>query len=320
MSALEATNLSNSVLSNLVAAILKETTPAAQAKPVELSAICEKLADEAGASLAAIVPSVDFAVTGVQPCRLSEFAVSEYPAMFVLARQEDARDIILFRFSARSVDWWVSSSLGGSPARKPGDMAPISPIEVRVGRIAIDLTLAALVRVLSGFGIDLTIHECRTSAIVEDLPKFPDDPSGYAVSIALAPVAAGLTMSFFVSQAMAVDWSEKTSRADDVDSVAQGVAGDNDWPEELENQFSSVTVSIEAALTTELVELSTLLSWAPGQLIELQVTTETPVRFLSNEVPLFNGRLGRIDDRLSVQVLDAIEFIGVGRDAWTSGV
>lgn len=317
MSVLEATNLGHSVLSNLVAAILRETNPAAQAKSIELSALCEKLAAEAGASLAAIVPSVDFAVTGVQSCRLSEFAASEYPAMFVLARQDDARDIILFRLSARAVDWWVSASLGGAPARNPGDMAPITPIEVRVGRVAIDLTLAALVRVLSGFAIDLTLHECRTSAIVEDLPKFSDDPSGYAVSMVLA---AGLTISFFVSQALAVEWSEKTSRETETDSVTQGGAGDNKWPEEFENQFSGVTVSIEAALTTELVELSTVLSWAPGQLIELEVTTATPVQFLSNDVPLFNGRLGRIDDRLTVQVLDAIEFIGVGNDEWASGV
>ncbi len=227
--------------------------------------------------------------------------------MFVLARQDEGHDIILFRFSAEAVDWWVASSLGGTPSRKPGDLQPVSAIEVRVGRVAIDLTLGALVRVLSGFGVDLTLHECKTSAAVEDLPKFPDDPTGYSITFGLVPAINSLSICFFVPESLAAEWSEKTSQLSESDSVTQGSPSDNGWTEDFENQFSTVSVSIDAVLTAELIELEEVLSWAPGRIVELSATAESLLRFVSNDVPLFTGRLGRIDEQLCVQVQDAIE-------------
>jgi flagellar motor switch protein FliM len=287
---------------------------------VRLSKLCEQLAEEAGASLAALVPSIRCSVAEIQSCRLSEFAASQYPSMFVLARQDKGHDIILVRFSAEAVDWWVSSSLGGEPARKPGNLTPVSAIEARVGRVAVDILLGSLVQVLSSFGVDLALHECRTSAVVEDLPNFPDDLTGYAATFGLVPAPVNSAISFFVSEGLAIEWSRATAPLDSSDSVAQGKASDNGPVEELDSRFSNVSVSIDAVLTTELVDLQELLNWRSGRVLQLQATTETLIRFVSDDVPLFRGRLGKVDDQLCVEVQSMIKPGPAGLDEVSFGL
>jgi flagellar motor switch protein FliM len=313
-------SLDDAFLNSLASAILNEAKPKTQTNPVRLSRLCEQLADEAGASLAALVPAIRCSVADIQSCRLSEFAASQYPSMFVLARQDKGHDIILVRFSAETVDWWVSSSLGGEPARMPGNLKPVSAIEARVGRVAIDILLGALVQVLSSYGIDLALHECRTSAVVEDLPNFPDDLTGYEVSMGLVPGTAKFSICFFVSEALAVEWSRATALAEHPNIVAEGQIEDKDSPEEFDSRFSNVSVSIDAVLTTELVELQELLNWTAGRVLQLQVTTESSIRFFSDDVPLFTGRLGKVDDQLCVEVQVAIKPGPSGLDEVSFGV
>lgn len=299
-------SLDDAFLNSLASAILNETKPKSQANPVRLSRLWEKLAEEAGASLATLVPAIRTSVAGIQSCRLSEFAASQYPSMFVLARLDKRHDIILVRFSAETVDWWVASSLGGAPARVPGNLKPISAIEARVGRVAIDILLGTLVQVLASFEIDLALHECRTSAVVEDLPNFPDDLSGYEISMGLVPGNARYSICLFVSEALAAEWSRATASSDH-SGITEGQLENKDSPEEFDSRFSNVSVSIDAVLTTELIELRELLSWTAGRVLQLQATTESAIRFISDDVPLFTGRLGKVDDQLCVEVQAAIK-------------
>jgi flagellar motor switch protein FliM len=307
-------SLDTAFLNSLASAILNEAKPKQPKSSVRLSKLCEKLAEDAGASLAALVPTIRCSVAEIQSCNLSEFAASQYPSMFVLARQDRGNDIILVRFSAEAVDWWVSSSLGGEPARRPGNLSPVSAIEARVGRVAVDILLGALVQVLSSFGVDLALHECRTSAVVEDLPNFPDDLSGYAVTIGLVPAPVNFAISFFVSESLANEWSLATAPADTADSATQGKAVDTEPTEEFDSRFSNVSVSIDAVLTTELVDLEDLLGWKSGRVLRLQATTETLIRFVSDDVALFKGRLGKVDDQLCVEVHSVIKPGPAGLD------
>lgn len=299
-------SLDGAALSHLVSAILNESRGLAPGGTVDLGKVWDKLVVELTPGLAAIVPVVECAVLGVQPCRLSDYTASE-PAMFVLARQDEGHGLLLFRFSAEAVDWWLSCSLGGAPVSGLPAMRAISNFEVRVGRVAIDLAIGALVRVLSALRIDLKLHECRACSAAQDLPSLPSDRSGYVVAIGLVPNSASLKLSFFISDDLARDWATSlATESETLDSVAQAKSDQDHWTDGFATQMSTITVEIDAVLTTESIELEEMLAWSPGHVVALQATTESHVLLVSHDVALFSGRLGKIEGQLSVQLGHAI--------------
>lgn len=300
-------SLDDEIVSNLVQAILGESKPAETPQSADLGPLAKGLAGDLTGSLSAIVPGIDCWVRGLEPCRYSGFISQPDPSMFVLARPGDERGLILVSLGAETLDWWVTCSLGGTPAGGVPPRQDFTNMEVRVGRVALDLGLGGLVRVLSSFGIDLSFRECRAAATVKDLPPMSDDPMGYGVRIGLSPNSDAQFISLFVTEDLGRQWSDVLASRQSADSPAQGKSHEVGMAAAFETHLAGVSVEIVAVLVAEPVELDELLSWAPGGVVPLRASTESLVRLTSNDVPLFSGRLGKIDGRLCVQIGSPID-------------
>jgi flagellar motor switch protein FliM len=308
MSGAAAKTLDDDLVSSLVQAILEETKPAETSRSLDLAALAKGLAAELSAPLAGIVSGVECWVQGIQACRYSDFTDPLSPSMFVLARPGQDRGLILFGLGAQTLDWWVTCSLCGEPVAGAAQRRDFTAIEIRIGRIALEHGLAGMVRTLSSFGIELSLRDVRPAGSAKDLPPLGEDPLGYAVRIGLSSKSDEQFISVFATDDLVRSWAgaiETHQQA--AESPAQAKSNELMIPAGIETHLASVSVEIAAVLTAEPIELDQLLSWTPGVVVTLRATTETPVRLTSKDVPLFSGRLGKIDGRLCVQVGSAID-------------
>lgn len=283
-----------------------KAAPAAQAS--DLQQVMAKFIDDFGPSAAAIVPAAECAVVATVALRLSDYLGRHTePSMFVMARHVDRGGFVLVRMGGNALDWWVSSALGGATAGNGNAPRPISPVEARLGRVAVDLALQSLVRVLSSWGVNVDFHEGRVATHASDVSA-ADDPWITAVAIGLSRAEDGPTLDLIVSQELAADWNAVLiGLADADDSVAQAKSLDKTWLAGMEAQLSAVSVPVEAVLCHHVVALGDIASWSPGRTLPLDVTAASPVRLVANGVPLVMGELGKRGGVVCVRIGAAID-------------
>jgi flagellar motor switch protein FliM len=79
---------------------------------------------------------------------------------------------------------------------------------------------------------------------------------------------------------------------------------DQIWETHLAHELRSTSVKVEAVLDEVVMPLSEVLGWKPGSQITLNATPESPVHINSSGVPLFEGQMGRKNDRVAIRVED----------------
>lgn len=322
MTSAAATARDDAWVDSLVTALAATGRAAAQA--AELDALMAKFIDDFGPSVAGIVSAAECVVGGIATLRLSEYLGRHTePSMFVMARHVDRGGFVLVRMGGDALDWWVSSALGGAPAGAGPASRPISAVEARLGRVAVDLALQSLVRVLSSLDINADFHEGRVATHARDVPTVADDPWITVVTFGLSRAEDGPALDLVVSQELAADWSTVlVALADADDSAAQAKSPDKTWIDGMEAQLSAVSVPVEAVLCHQVVGLDDIASWSLGRTLPLDVTAAAPVRLVANGVPLVVGELGKRGGVLCVRIGAALDHefdvsgaLGTGRAA-----
>lgn len=85
---------------------------------------------------------------------------------------------------------------------------------------------------------------------------------------------------------------------------------DNIWETHLANELRSTNIQVEAILDEVVIPLSEVLSWKPGSQLALTADPETPVLISSSGVPLFQGQMGRKNDKVAIRIDDRAEREG----------
>lgn len=101
------------------------------------------------------------------------------------------------------------------------------------------------------------------------------------------------------------------------DRLAQSFPGerfghDPIWQRHLAGRVREATVELEAVLEEPALTLRRLLELRPGSVLGLSARPDAPVVLCCNGVPMFKGKLGRVDDRVSVRVE---EWLGRERES-----
>ena len=157
--------------------------------------------------------------------------------------------------------------------------APLSPVQFRFERLEVNPRFAAISRlsnacILSRLRVDM---EDRGGRIELLLP--------YAT---LEPVRELLLQQFM---------GEKFGR----DSI---------WETHLADELRHTELSLDVVLDEQTMPLASVLSLRRGDLITLNVAPGAPVRLRCGDVPLFEGELGRRENRLAVRIERELNRLG----------
>jgi flagellar motor switch/type III secretory pathway protein FliN len=309
MSVGEAASLTDEILRRLVNALKSEVSAQPESWDEQLDSLLEAFVAEASPGMQSIVPTVECTIARRAMERLTSSLDPSAPALYVMARQEERGGFVLVRFGAVGVEWWLTQSLGGSPPNSADALRRrISSIGARVGRIAIDLALGSMARVLSAFSLDVAFHECKMATEYEDVPCPQDNPWVHHIVLSLSPDVPDVTLELMISEQLVAQWCEAVkSKETTDDSAAQAKSSDHRWSEGLAQQVEVVRVSAQAVLCTQSVDLNDVATWRPGSVLTLETTTDKPIELVSNEVPLFWGTLGKMDGKLCVRLGNSIE-------------
>jgi len=79
---------------------------------------------------------------------------------------------------------------------------------------------------------------------------------------------------------------------------------DNIWENHLANEVNSTKVKVKAVLDEVTLPLSEVLSWKPGSQIVLNAGPDSMVGMEAGGVPLFQGRMGRKNNKVAIRVED----------------
>jgi flagellar motor switch protein FliM len=82
---------------------------------------------------------------------------------------------------------------------------------------------------------------------------------------------------------------------------------DSIWETHLAEELRSTEVALDVVLDEQMVPLSSIISLKVGDRIALGVSPGAPVRLRCGEVPLFEGELGRQEQRLAVRISRELE-------------
>jgi flagellar motor switch protein FliM len=296
--------LTDEALQRLIAALKPSAAPQPDMPEAELRFLFEKLAEELTPALQSIVPISECSFEGQAFVRYSSALNSTDPALYVLARQNEQPGFVLVRLGAVAVEWWLTRSLGGqSSPRTSIELSQISKIGARVGRIAIDLTLGTLARILSSWSVDVAFQECKLATERADLPNPQDDPMVERATMRIAPDAGDAKLELFIAEPLWGKWSEAAkAQTPRDDSATQAKPADSEWQDVFSHTLEAVPVVAEAILCQQEVDLSEVAEWRPGKVVPLEVTSEKLVDLMSGEMTLLRGVLGKRDGRLCLRV------------------
>ena len=304
MTQYNASMLTDEALQRLIAALKPSEAPQPDMPAKELGFLFEKLLEELTPALQSIIPAAQCAFDARTFERYSSALRASGSALYVLARPNDQAGFVLVRMGAAAVEWWLTRSLGGqSSPLVSRDQTSISPIGARVGRIAVDLALGSLARILSSWSVDVAFQECKLATDVSELPDSPDDPMVYRVAFRMAPDADNAVLEIFASDPLWATWCDaaKAQMPND-DSATQAKQGDSEWSDVFSQTVEAVPIIAEAILCQQEVDLSDVAGWRPGKIVPLEATSETLVNLVSGEMPLLRGVLGKRDGKLCLRV------------------
>lgn len=299
-----ASALSDETLQRLIAALKPGATAQPDMPEAELGFLFEKLAEELTPALQSVVPVSQCSFEGQAFERYTSALSSKDPALFVLVRQNEQAGFVLVRLGAVAVEWWLTRSLGGQSSQQTSvALSHISSIGARVGRIAVDIALGSLARILSSWAVDVSFQECKLATEREDLPDPQDDPMVYRATMRIAPDADNAVIELFISEPLWGKWSEAAkAQTPRDDSATQAKPVDSEWQDVFSHTLEAVPVIAEAILCQQEVDLSEVAAWRPGKVVALEATSDTLVDLVSGEMPLLRGVLGKRDGRLCLRV------------------
>jgi flagellar motor switch protein FliM len=82
---------------------------------------------------------------------------------------------------------------------------------------------------------------------------------------------------------------------------------DSIWESHLAGELWNTNVSIKAELDSVQLSLVDVMNWRVGTRLSLNATSESEIRLLCGEVPMFSGRMGRKGGNIAVRIDEKIE-------------